>query len=99
VIDGLIEHFEWMRWNWPSAIFFGVIFGAIVGCTVWDVIAPGCRRRRWLPFAMTRGDRLFIGIILTIGLFLLWLATVGNQALWGAGVLALILNAALARWG
>lgn len=99
VIDWLAEQFGWMHWNWQSAVFLGSILAAIIGLTVWDVISPGVRTKRFLPIATTRGDRLFLGIFLTIGLFLVWLAIVGNQALWGAAVLALVSNAALARWG
>jgi predicted small integral membrane protein len=99
VIDWISEQFDWMRWSWQSAIFFGSIISAIVGLTVWDIFSPGVRTRRLLPMPTTRGDRLFLGIILTIGLFLVWLAIAGNQALWGAAVLALAANAVLARWG
>ena len=99
VIDWIAESFDWMRWSWQSAAFFGSIIFAIVGLTVWDIFSPGVRARRLLPMATTRGDRLFLGIILTIGLFLIWLATMGNQSLWGAAVLALVANGILARWG
>ena len=99
MITWLADQFDWMRWNWQSAAFFGSIFVAIVGLTVWDVVTPSGRSRRLLPMATTRGDRLFLGIVLTIGLFLVWLAIVGNNALWGAAFLALVGNAALARWG
>jgi len=99
VIDWVAEQFGWMRWSWQSAVFFGSIFASIVALTVWDLVSPGVRSKGLLPMATTRGDRLFLGIVLTIGLFLVWLAIVGNQALWGAAVLALICNVALARWG
>ena len=98
-MDWLIEQFGWMRWNWQSAAFLGAILFAIVGFTVWDVVSPAVPTKRALPMPTTRGDRLFIGIMMTIGLFLLWLAIIGNQALWGAAALALVANVALARWG
>ena len=99
MIDWLAEQFGWMRWSWQSAVFFGSIFGAIIGLTVWDIFSPGVRSKGLLPMAMTRGDRLFLGIVLTLGVFLVWLAILGNQALWGAAVLASAANVALARWG
>ena len=99
VIDWMTEQFGWMHWSWQSAVFFGAIFTTIAALTVWDLFSPGVRSKGFLPVETTRGDRLFLGIVLTIGLFLVWLASVGNQALWGAAALALATNVALARWG
>ena len=99
MVDWLIDQFGWMRWNWPSAFFFIALFGAIAGFTVWDFVSPGVRRKGLFPIETTRGDRLFIGVVMTVGLFLLWLAIAGNQALWGAAVLAMIANAALGACG
>lgn len=88
-----------MRWTWPSALAMICLALAIVALTLWDIASPGRRRAGFLPIATTRGDRLFLGIITSIGVFLMWLATVGNQDLWAPASIAVLWNGILARWG
>ena len=35
----------------------------LVGMTVWELKSPTVERKGWLPIATTRGDRLFIGLL------------------------------------
>lgn len=98
-MEWLINEFRWMQWNWAGSLFFMFLFLSIAGLTVWDVLAQGTARKGFLPMATTRGDRLFIGIMISIGFTLLWLALVGNQALWLAAVLLIIINSFLALRG
>jgi len=98
-MEWLANEFGWMQWNWAGALFFGVLFGSIAGLTIWDMVSPGTRRKGFLPVATTRGDRFFLGVMGTIGILLLWLALVGNQALWVPLVIAALVNGALATRG
>jgi predicted small integral membrane protein len=98
-MEWIIDEFRWMQWNWAGSVFFILLFLSIAGLTVWDAIAPGSSKKRLLPIATTRGDRLFIGIMGSIGLALLWLALIGNQALWLALLLVATYNVALALRG
>ena len=99
MFDWLTTEFQWMYWTWPSAIFFIVLFMTIFSLTVWDMLSPGIKRKGFLPIATTRGDRLFIGMISTIGICLVWLGVEGNQLFSGALMLSVIWNIILARWG
>jgi predicted small integral membrane protein len=56
--------FEWMAWTLPVAVFFTSIVLMLVGMTVWELKSPTVLRKGWLPIATTRGDRLFIGLLL-----------------------------------
>jgi predicted small integral membrane protein len=56
--------FSWMVWTTPVAVFFSCIAVLLVGMTVWELRSPTTLRRGWLPIATTRGDRLFIGLLL-----------------------------------
>jgi len=56
--------FEWMAWTLPVAVFFTCIVLMLVGMTVWEIKSPTTLRKGWLPMATTRGDRLFIGLLL-----------------------------------
>ena len=98
-MEWIINEFRWMQWNWAGSTFFILLFLSITGLTVWDAIAPGISKKGLLPISTTRGDRLFVGIMGSIGLTLLWLALIGNQALWLALLLVAIYSAALALRG
>lgn len=98
-MEWLVDEFRWMQWNWAGTLFFSFLFLSISGLTIWDVFAPGNRRRGFLPMPTTRGDRLFIGIMGSIGLSLLWLAIIGNQALWLVLIVVVLFNIVLALRG
>jgi predicted small integral membrane protein len=56
--------FEWMAWTTPVAVFFTSIVLMLAGMTIWEIKSPTVSRKGWLPIATTRGDRLFIGLLL-----------------------------------
>jgi predicted small integral membrane protein len=81
---------SWMAWTWQTATFFAVIALLLAGMGLWEHRVPGgAPRRGVLGFHTTRGDRLFISLLLAAYIHLLWLATT-VWPLWGASVLALI---------
>jgi predicted small integral membrane protein len=88
-----------MAWTWQTAAFFAFIVLLLVGMSIWEWLSPGgAPRRGILAFATTRGDRLFISLLGTAYLHLIWLALMGPP-LWGATVLSLVLAAGVFRWG
>jgi len=56
--------FEWMAWTLPVAVFFACVVAMLIVMTVWEIRSPTTLRRGWLPMATTRGDRLFIGLMI-----------------------------------
>jgi predicted small integral membrane protein len=89
---------EWMAWTTPTALFFVAVFAMIGGMTVLSVRAPSVARKGLLPMATTRGDRLYIGLIVCAFIVLGWLAATDASA-WGAvGACAIWLILVL-RWG
>ena len=40
---------RWMAWTLPSAVFFALIVGAIVGLLIWELVSPTVARRGFLP--------------------------------------------------
>ena len=87
-----------MAWTLPTALFFGAIAILLVGMTWWELKSPTTLRRGFLPMPTTRGDRLFIALLLAA---FLHLALLGLSAvpLWWASVIALVLALLLLRWG
>jgi len=72
----------WMAWTFETAAFFAAIGCLLVAMTVWEILVPGGGRRRGvLAIETTRGDRLFISLVLAAVIHLLWIAFVGTDPL------------------
>lgn len=78
---------DWMHWTIPTLIFLGSIITLIATLTIWDIKDPGWAQQGLLPIATTRGDRVFMGLLITGCIFCLWLYLLGQTAVWGVLVL------------
>jgi len=74
--------FDWMAWTTPVAVFFVCIALLLLGMTVWEIRSPTLRRRGFLPLETTRGDRLFIGLLLAAYVNLAFVGISGRLAEW-----------------
>lgn len=74
--------FEWMVWTTPVAVFFSCIALMLVGMTVWERRSPTTVRRGWLPLETTRGDRLFIGLLMAAYVNLAFIGLAGRMQEW-----------------
>ncbi|MFK3772657.1 DUF2160 domain-containing protein [Pseudomonas sp. NPDC089406] len=89
---------EWMAWTLPTALFFAGV-GLLLACmTVFELRRPCLERRGFLPIATTRGDRLFIGLLVSAYLHLL-LVGLSDGPLWVASLLSLAWLVVVLRWG
>ncbi len=101
--------FQWMAWTTPVAVFFICIALMLVGMTVWEIRSPTVARKGWLPLVTTRGDRLFIGLLLAgyvnLGFVALsekmigWLRVEHEPSIWYGFVLSMLLLALVMRKG
>ena len=67
----------WMAWTVPTGIFF-VLLAATLCIMTWLAIAyPEAERVGILRIPTTRGDRLFISLVLAAVIHLLWIGFVG----------------------
>ena len=104
-------NFAWMAWTVPTAIFF-VLLAATLCVMTWLAIAyPEAERVGILRIPTTRGDRLFISLVLAAVIHLLWIGFVGIDpvatlpvgegielsSLWLATVISLVSAAAIFR--
>lgn len=94
-----MDNLGWMYWTLPSGLFFGGLFLAIFVLGIWDVYHPHVNRKGFFPMATSPGDRLFIGIISTIGIHLIWLALFQMAFLWVATLLSIAWFYIESRWG
>jgi predicted small integral membrane protein len=85
------ESYAWMAWTWPVALFFVGIALLLVIFTLLAVFRPETPRRGILTIATTRGDRLFISLLGSAFIHVLWLALAPAEwDLWWASVLSLL---------
>ena len=74
-----MENIAWMAWTLPTAIFF-VMLALTLATMTWLAVAyPEAERAGALRIPTTRGDRLFISLILTAVIHLLWVGLVGTN--------------------
>ena len=74
--------FSWMAWTWPTALLFIGIFSAMAIIVCIEVKKPGTSERYGiLRIFTTRGDRLFLSLLGSSYIFLLWLGLFG-MPLW-----------------
>lgn len=93
--------FDWMFWTLPVAIFFICIGLILVVMTVWEIKSPTTLRKGFLPIATTRGDRLFIGLLLVayanlafIGFgeqIMIWFSLASEPSAWIGFALSIVL--------
>ena len=88
---------ESMYWTLPTALVFVAIGLLLAGMTVWEIRSPSLPRRGVLPLQTTRGDRLFVGLLATAYLHLMWVGFT-DQPPWIATIACLPLLAAALRW-
>ncbi len=89
---------EWMAWTLPTATFFIVIVLILTGMTIWQIRSPCVERRGFLPIKTTRGDRLFIGLLGSAYIHLLWIGLT-NISIWVAFGIAIVWMLTVMKWG
>ena len=76
-----MENIAWMAWTPPTAIFFVLLAGTLATMTWLAVAYPEAERVGILRIPTTRGDRLFISLIVAAVIHLLWIAFAGTDSL------------------
>jgi predicted small integral membrane protein len=81
---------SWMAWTKPTIIFFTTILCFLIALTVWEIRVPGgAPRDSILGFETTRGDRLFMSLLGSAYIHIIWIA-VTSLSIWGAFALAIL---------
>ena len=107
-----MDSIAWMAWTLPTAIFFVLLSMTLAVMTWFAVAYPEAERVGILRIPTTRGDRLFISLIMTAVIHLLWIGLVGTDpiatipvgeegielsSLWLATVISLVSAVAIFR--
>jgi predicted small integral membrane protein len=78
-MEFLAEHFAWMAWTWQTALFFGAIAALLVVMTVLAARRPETPKVGILGFATTRSDRLFVSLLGSAFVYLLFIRFGGDN--------------------
>jgi len=107
-----MENIAWMAWTLPTAIFFALLAMTLAIMTWLAVAYPEAESVGILRIPTTRGDRLFLSLIMTAVIHLLWIGFVGTDpiatlpigedgielsSLWLATVISLVSAVAIFR--
>ena len=106
-----MENIAWMAWTPPTAIFFALLATTLAVMTWLAVAYPEAERVGVLRIPTTRGDRLFISLIMAAVIHLLWIGFAGTDpiatlpigegielsSLWLATVISLVSAVAIFR--
>jgi predicted small integral membrane protein len=76
-----MENIAWMAWTLPTAIFFCLLAITLAVMTWLAVAYPEAERVGVLQIPTTRGDRLFISLIMAAVIHLMWIGLVGTDAI------------------
>jgi predicted small integral membrane protein len=93
-----MDWLAWMAWTAPVAIFFACIALMLIAMTIWELRSPTVARKGLLPLVTTRGDRLFIGLLLAAYINLAWTGLTDLTQWWGVAISAVGLVSVM-RWG
>ncbi|MBK3665232.1 DUF2160 domain-containing protein [Bradyrhizobium diazoefficiens] len=74
-----MESIAWMAWTLPTAIFFVALACTLAVMTWLGAVYPEAERVGVLRIPTTRGDRLFISLIVAAVIHLLWIGLVGTD--------------------
>jgi predicted small integral membrane protein len=106
-----MENIAWMAWTLPTAIFFVLLAMTLAVMTGLAIAYPEAERVGILRIPTTRGDRLFISLIVAAVIHLLWIGFIGTDtiatlpvgggielsSLWLATVISLVSAVAIFR--
>jgi predicted small integral membrane protein len=76
-----MENIAWMAWTLPTAIFFAALASTLAVMTWLAMKYPEAERVGVLRIPTTRGDRLFISLIMAAVIHLAWIGLVGTDTI------------------
>ena len=74
-----MDSIAWMAWTLPTAIFFVALVCTLAVMTWLAAAYPEAERGGILRIPTTRGDRLFVSLIVAAVIHLVWIGLVGTD--------------------
>jgi len=96
-MEDIFAKFAWMAWTWQTALFFATVLVVLVIMTVLAIKRPEKPKIGVFRFATTRGDRLFMSLLGSAFIYILWFRF-GTEAIWPPAVISLLFTGAMFRF-
>jgi len=90
---------EWMAWTQVTALFFVTIALILIAMTLAELRFPAIERQGLLPMPTTRGDRLFLSLLLAAFIHLGFVAVSDIETLWIPLAVSVAAAAVMMRFG
>lgn len=76
-----MDSIAWMAWTPATAVFFAALVLTLLFMTLLAVVRPEKERIGMLGIPTTRGDRLFISLVVAAVIHLLWIGLAGTATI------------------
>lgn len=76
-----MDQIAWMAWTPGTAVFFAAIALTLLAMTLLAWRVPEAERVGILGIATTRGDRLFISLVVAAVIHLVWIGVAGTNTI------------------
>ena len=88
---------EWMAWTWPTGLFFAAIGMMLVVLTALAIARPSVPRKGILGIETARGDRVFIVLLGSAFINLIWVGAL-DAPQYGALIVCTGFAILILRW-
>jgi len=96
-MEDIFAKFAWMAWTWQTALFFATVLVVLVIMTALAIKRPEKPKIGVFRFATTRGDRLFMSLLGSAFIYILWFRF-GTEAMYPPAIVALIFAGLMFRF-
>jgi len=76
-----MDHIAWMAWTPATGVFFAALALTLFVMTMLAAAKPEAERVGALGIPTTRGDRLFISLVLAAVIHLVWIGLAGTNTI------------------
>jgi len=90
---------EWMYWTPYTLTAASFLCLLILILAIFDVKKRSVPRKGFLPISTTRGDRIFISAVTSIGIGIIWLAIIGDMHLEILLTIFIIIGVVIVKFG
>jgi predicted small integral membrane protein len=94
----MVAVLEWMVWTSGTVIFAIAVFVGLLAITALAIAFPSAPRKGFLPIRTARGDRIYISLLTTGLVMVLWIIMTDRPLMVGLAV-AVVVVSPIVRWG
>lgn len=76
-----MDHLAWMAWTPATGLFFALLAATLLVMTMLTLAKPEVERVGVLGIPTTRGDRLFISLVMAAVIHLVWIGVAGTNTI------------------